>query len=297
MNPWFITGFSDAESSFIILVQPRSDSKTKWRVKATFAIGLHIKDTPILEHIRDSLGVGRIYISGTKVYYRVEAFDELQVVIDHFDTYPLVTAKKVDYELFKECFHIIKLKKHLTEEGLQKIINIKSALNKGLSDKLKEQFNVILNKRLEFKFDGIPDPYWVAGFTSGDGSFNIKTTKTRSGKVQLRYSVTLHIREKEVIIGLANYIKALKHEHINEDSVKYVHYTETSVAIQIVNFSDIVNYIIPFFDKYELQGLKRLDFNDFKVVACMMTSKEHLHKEGYDRILQIKESMNAGRSW
>jgi len=149
LNPWFITGFSDAESSFIILVQPRSDSKTKWRVKATFAIGLHIKDTPILEHIRDSLGVGRIYISGTKVYYRVEAFDELQVVIDHFDTYPLVTAKKVDYELFKECFHIIKLKKQqlasslisyqvwrdegsgavalATEEGLQKIINIKSA--------------------------------------------------------------------------------------------------------------------------------------------------------------------------
>jgi len=45
LNPWFITGFSDAESSFIILVQSRSDSNTKWRVKATFAIGLHIKDT------------------------------------------------------------------------------------------------------------------------------------------------------------------------------------------------------------------------------------------------------------
>ena len=50
-----------------------------------------------------------------------------------------MTAKKVDYDLFKECFHIIKLNKHLTEEGLLKIINIKSALNKGLSDKLKEQ--------------------------------------------------------------------------------------------------------------------------------------------------------------
>jgi len=138
----------------------------------------------------------------------------------------------------------------------------------------------------------------VAGFTSGDGSFNIKTTKTRLGKVQLRYSVTLHIREKDVIIGLANYIKALKHEHINEDSVKYVHYTKTSVAIQIVNFSDIVNRIIPFFEKYELQGLKRLDFYDFKEdwVALMVASKEHLHKEGYDRILQIKEKMNAGRS-
>ena len=154
----------------------------------------------------------------------------------------------------------------MTEEGLQKIVKLKSSLNKGLSEKLKEQFEFTTNERLEFKFDGIPDPYWVAGFTSGDGSFNIKTTKTRSGKVQLRYAVNLHIREKDVIIGLANYIKALKHEHINEDSVKYVHYTETSVAIQIVNFSDIVNYIIPFFDKYALQGLKRLDFNDFRLV-------------------------------
>jgi len=113
---------------------------------------------------------------------------------------------------------------------------------------------------LEFKFDGIPDPYWVAGFTSGDGSFNIKTTKTRLGKVQLRYSVTLHIREKDVIIGLANYIKALKHEHINEDSVKYVHYTKTSVAIQIVNFSDIVNRIIPFFWKIWVTRAKEIRF-------------------------------------
>jgi hypothetical protein len=29
LNPLFITGFSDAESTFNILIQPRSDSKTK----------------------------------------------------------------------------------------------------------------------------------------------------------------------------------------------------------------------------------------------------------------------------
>jgi hypothetical protein len=29
LNPLFLTGFSDAESSFSILIQPRSDSKTK----------------------------------------------------------------------------------------------------------------------------------------------------------------------------------------------------------------------------------------------------------------------------
>ena len=296
LNPWFITGFSDAESSFMILVQPRSDSKTKWRIKANFAIGLNEKDTAILEYIQRSLGVGRIYYSGTKVYYRVENFNELQVIIDHFDKYPLVTAKKVDYALFRKCFNLIKLNKHLSEQGLKKIIQIKSALNKGLSEELKEKFKVIANERLEFKFDGIPDPYWVAGFTSGDGSFNIKTTTVRTGKVQLRYAVNLHVREKDVIIGLANYIKTLKDKYSNVEDVKYVHYTKTSVAIQIVNFSDIVDIIIPFFDKYELQGQKKLDFNDFKKVADMMTRKEHLNMEGYNRIIQIKQGMNLKRN-
>jgi len=137
----------------------------------------------------------------------------------------------------------------------------------------------------------------VAGFTSGDGSFNIKTTKTRLGKVQLRYSVTLHIREKDVIIGLANYIKALKHEHINEDSVKYVHYTKTSVAIQIVNFSDIVNRIIPFFEKYSLRGNKLLDFYYFKKVVNIVgeINKYDEHSATLKEILKIKRNMNRYR--
>lgn len=165
LNPWFITGFADAESTFNILVQPRSDSKTKWRVKAIFAIGLNKKDRVILENIQSWFGVGRIYSSGTKVYYRVESFKDLLVIIDHFDKYPLVTAKKLDYALFKKSFGIIKLNEHLTEQGISKLIEYKSSLNKGLSLNLRDSFSDIdLLERVKFKFDGIPSPYWIAGF-------------------------------------------------------------------------------------------------------------------------------------
>jgi len=290
LNKWFITGFSDAESSFMILVQPRSDSKTKWRIKANFSITLNKKDIDILEDIKYSLGVGRIYTSRTKVFYRVENFKELQVIVDHFDSYPLVTVKKMDYNLFKECFNIIKDKKHLTNEGLLKIVQIKSSLNRGLSENLKKQFKININKKFIFKFEGIPDPYWVAGFSSGDGSFNIKTTKSRIGKVQLRYAINLHIREKDVIVGLYKYF--YKSKNLKEETIKYIYYTETSVTIQIVNFSDIINVIIPFFDKYSLQGQKRLDYNDFKKVCKILSTKEHLNEKGYNEILRIKEGMN-----
>ena len=170
------------------------------------------------------------------------------MIVDHFDNYPLVTVKKMDYTLFKECFNIIKDKKHLTHEGLLKIIQIKSSLNRDLSENLKKLFKININEKLKFKFEGIPDPYWVAGFTSGDGSFNIKITKSRLGKVQLSYAINLHIREKDVIVGLLKYL--YKYENLKEEITKYIYCTETSVAIQIVKFSDIINVIIPFFDKY-----------------------------------------------
>ena len=60
LNPWFLTGFSDAESSFSILIQPNVKYKTKWRVKAVFAIGLHKKDIYLLKIIQAYLGVGKI---------------------------------------------------------------------------------------------------------------------------------------------------------------------------------------------------------------------------------------------
>jgi hypothetical protein len=191
--------------------------------------------------------------------------------------------------LFKERFNLIKTGEHLSQWGISRLLNIKSLLNKGLSDQLKENFaNVITSKEKEiFKFNGIPNPYWVAGFVSGDGSFNIKTTETRKGKVQLRFAVTLHIREEQVIKGFA--------EFFNFELNKYIYYTDHSVAIQIVNTSDILNVIIPFFVIYEIKGAKELDFIDFKEVSDIVKSKNHLTEKGFNEILSIKSNMNLNR--
>jgi len=87
------------------------------------------------------LGVGKIHKHGKdSVQYRVESIKELQVVINHFDKYPLVSAKIVDYILFKEAFNIIKSQEHLIQEGLVKLIGIKASLNLGITPSLKEAF-------------------------------------------------------------------------------------------------------------------------------------------------------------
>ena len=55
LNPWFITGFSDAEGSFSITISPDIRSNLKWAVQAVFIINLHKKDNAILEAIKNTL--------------------------------------------------------------------------------------------------------------------------------------------------------------------------------------------------------------------------------------------------
>ena len=53
-------------------------------------------------------------------------------------------------------------------------------------------------------------------------------------------------------------------------------------------FSDTLNKIIPFFDRYPLLGVKRKNFDDFSKVVSLVKSKEHLSKCRLDKIKQIK---------
>jgi len=69
---------------------------------------------------------------------------DLASIIKHFDNYPLLTQKQVDYLLFKQAFNIILNREHLTIEGIHKIVAIKASLNLGLSYTLKAAFSNII---------------------------------------------------------------------------------------------------------------------------------------------------------
>jgi len=295
INPWFITGFTDAEGCFSIKIQQNAKLKTKWRTRAVFSITLHFKDLSLLESIKNNLGVGNISKSGKKaVIYAVDSVKEIPVIINHFDKYPLVTQKLSNYLIFKECFEIIKQDKHLTEKGLLEIIGLKSNLNLGLSFKLKEAFpNIIEINRGEYKFYGIPNPFWVSGFTSGEGSFHI-VTRNSNNEVFARFSIHLHIRDLEVLKGLSTYLKSYN----NEFTEKKVTEKEKSAHLQISKFSDIFNIIIPFFNKYPILGIKNLDFIEFKKVCDILKTKDHLTSTSvFNKIIKIKSGMNLNRKW
>jgi hypothetical protein len=53
LHPYGVTGFADAESSFIVLVTPSKNSKYKtgYSLQTSFSIHLHQKERALLERI------------------------------------------------------------------------------------------------------------------------------------------------------------------------------------------------------------------------------------------------------
>lgn len=103
----------------------------------------------------------------------------------------------------------------MTVEGLNKAVGFKacaSRVNLGLSQELKESFpNVVpepgpcVNQE-EISFM----PFWIAGFTAGEGCFLIKITKSSTHKVgksvKLSFTLTQHVRDKQLMTNLAQYL-------------------------------------------------------------------------------------------
>jgi hypothetical protein len=98
-HPQWVTGFTDAEGSFIISVYKRSDSNN-WQIKPSFELGLHSKDISILQELKIYFGVG---IINTRIGKNVTSFtvtkisDLVNVIIPHFSNFPLQTQKRVDF--------------------------------------------------------------------------------------------------------------------------------------------------------------------------------------------------------
>lgn len=60
-------------------------------------------------------------------------------------------------------------------------------------------------------------------------------------------------------------------------------------------FNDIKEKVIPFFQRFPLQGIKAMDYQDFCAISKIMEDKSHLTPEGLKKLKSLKSGMNKGR--
>ena len=149
-----------------------------------------------------------------EISFRVNSLHDLtNLIIPHFVNYPLLSQKAADFYLFKQIVNLINTKVHLTEVGLQQIINIRASINLGLSDLQKSKFiNYKPVPRPIINYTEIPNPNWIAGFSSAEGCFLVNISKTYKNKisqfVQLIIKISQHHRDKNLLDLIAKYLKS-----------------------------------------------------------------------------------------
>ena len=132
------------------------------------------------------------------------------------------------------------------------------------------------------------NPYWVAGFIDAEGSFMVsilKNLELKTGwRVKATLSISLHENDRMVLELIQKFFGVGDITKQGKDSVQF----------RVTSLPDLINVIIPYFDKFSLITQKRGDFELFKMVIEMMSRKEHLTAEGLQAIINIRATLNRG---
>lgn len=233
-----------------------------------------------------------VSIRDNGVAFKARSLDDLQVIIAHFDKYPLITKKQADFVLFKSVVNKLSLKEHLKLQGFKEIVNIRASMNLGLTDALKKAFpETTPVPRPTVKDEKVINSYWLAGFVAGEGCFfiNIKTSASNKigYQVILCFYLTQHTRDRKLLETIKDYLDC--------GAVKEKSSIINVLTLKVVKFSDVLEKIVPFFKKYKVLGVKSEDFVSWCQAVELIKDKKHLTSEGLEEIRQIKSGMNKGR--
>jgi hypothetical protein len=143
---------------------------------------------------------------------------------------------------------------------------------------------------------------WVVGFVDGEGCFSIGFVKQpdRAGRagyrtgyqVVHRFVVTqgagsvAALEELQEFLGVGRIYRNRRHDNHREDLLQY----------RVGRLDDLLEVVVPFFERHPLRTMKRADFEKFSACVRAVASGKHLTAAGLLEIVEIAQTMNHRRS-
>jgi len=136
------------------------------------------------------------------------------------------------------------------------------------------------------------NPDFVTGLSDAEGCFSVRVWENKRTKckrnVQLYFKIKMLENETELLSMIRSFFNCGILWHYRKDG---------TVWFRVQDISSIKNNIIPHFLKYPLRGTKYLDFLSFKEAFDIIESKEHLTKNGMNKLYSLSKGMNTGRNF
>nr|YP_009945084.1 LAGLIDADG endonuclease [Monilinia laxa]QOE17448.1 LAGLIDADG endonuclease [Monilinia laxa] len=131
IEPFWLSGFTDAEGCFSVVVFKNKTSKYGEAIKLSFILTQSIRDEYLIKSLIEYLGCGYTSLDdrGT-IDFKVSNFSSIKdIIIPYFKKYSLYGNKFLDFADFSKVVLLMENKKHLTQEGLDEIKKIRDKMN------------------------------------------------------------------------------------------------------------------------------------------------------------------------
>jgi hypothetical protein len=130
----------------------------------------------------------------------------------------------------------------------------------------------------------------VSGLTEGEGCFCVSfavRSKLRTGlEVRPSFSLSLNERDLELLRDLQAFFGC---GWIRESK------TDRTFKYEARAVGDLLDSIIPHFERHPLRGSKAMSFAAFADVCQMIEQGDHLRRDGLCQIIEVAYEMNLGK--
>ena len=129
----WIVGFVDGEGCFHVGIAKHSGVTVGYQVLPEFTVVQHERDVQVLHALKAHFGCGVVRRNhDTRMAYRVRGRAHLEAhIVPFFLKHPLKTRKRVDFQKFRSVLLMMEAGEHLTNDGLEKIREVASQMNRG----------------------------------------------------------------------------------------------------------------------------------------------------------------------
>jgi LAGLIDADG endonuclease len=131
-------------------------------------------------------------------------------------------------------------------------------------------------------------PSYISGYVDGEGCFTVsfsKRMKMRGGwEVRPSFSVSQNSDRAEVLLEIQEYFEC---GTIRPDR------SDKTMKFEVRSISNLVNSVIPHFERYPLRSSKQRDFEFFARVCQLVRAGGHLTPDGFHKVVELATQMNG----
>lgn len=234
--------------------------------KDSLSIVLTQKDSLVLEHIKETLGIG--LIRQFKGYSRL-------IIKNNSDIYLMILLLNGNLVLEK--------RKNQLKIMIDAFNNKNFKYREWLSYRLSDKISFISTSPIISLKDS-----WLSGFTDAEGCFNVHIVKRKEMRTQHNVSLRFILDQKDEEFVLQDIRNLLGFGKVSVRKGKNLRAVFRFSLHSLTASKLIINY----FNEFGLKTTKKFSFEIWTKIYFMLIRKEYLNQEGLKTIRLLRTNMN-----